>query len=259
MNENNDNSADDLPTSFDDDADIYRLILTMQKERSSLSVEFKGLEKPYASIITACDPKQSTFTIDNLQPPDGNHLLSQGAEPSIIGLCNGVPAILNGSRLTSLNDTATKDDGNFTTGFLLGFPDTISYQQRRQFFRTQVPRILDAGTSFSLSEDNNEEKETISGRLVDLSNTGFACEFSIDKKSLLKKNTTIENFIIHIPELLDLSCTIKIMNARKVNKNPIIRCGMIFSDLSPQQEKLISKCVLRIQQKLRQTETRRPS
>lgn len=258
MNENNDNSADDLLTSFDDDADIFRLIRTMKKERSSLSVEFQGLEKCYASIVTACDPKQCTLTIDNLQPPDGNHLLNQGHEFSIIGLCNGVPAILNGCRITTNNASASEGDDNNIAGFLLNFPTTITYQQRRQFFRTQVPRILKARTSFSFSESKDREKETISGRLVDLSNTGFACEFSIDEKSKLKKNTVMENFTIYIPELLDISCSIKIMNARKVSKNPIVRCGMAFDELSAQQEKFISKCVLRIQQKLRQTETRRP-
>jgi len=263
MNENNDKNTDDLLTNFDDDADIFRLIRTMQKEHSSLSVEFQSLDKPYASIIIACDPKKRTFTIDNLHPADGNHLLRQGRKFSIIGLCNGVPAVLNNSRITSDSGTTSEHDGNFSGGFRLKFPNTITYQQRRQFFRTQVPRILDARTSFSDSKqeesEENKQKEIISGRLIDLSNTGFACEFSIDEKSKLKKHSLIKNFIIHIPEWLEISCSIRIMNARKVNKNPIVRCGMAFTDLSAQQERVVSKCVLRIQQKLRQTETVKPN
>ncbi|GAB1266399.1 hypothetical protein NBRC116493_19970 [Aurantivibrio infirmus] len=251
MKNTDDLSSDELVTTFHEDADIYRIVRAMQSEHSLLSVEFQRLEKLYTSIIVSCDPKRGVFHIDKLHPSDGNHLLFQNHEFSIIGLCNGVPAILSGCQIDTQTEAAIPSILAGNKGIALHFPRTITYQQRRQSFRTLVPRILGAKISYTLPDSD----APISGRLLDLSNTGFGCEFSIDKKATLKKGMTIKNCSIEIPEMLNINCSIEIMNARKVNKNPLVRCGIIFTDLSDKNERLITKCVLQLQQKLRRTET----
>lgn len=228
-------------------ADIYRIIKSLQQARSFLSVKLGNSSDTFGSIILHTDFDKQVFVIDQLSPETGNPLIQRKTKIAVSGLLDGVPALFG----TTTYHTALQIDGSRVHS--LHFPETITYNQRRQAFRISVPRSIDS----SITLQAPSRGASLQGRVIDISASGIGCEFVYHLQDL-EKGSVISHVHIVVGNVLDMTCDLICQYPPHTDENSnYFRMGTEFCALNSSQEKAVARTVLMLQQNARKLETKR--
>lgn len=221
-------------------ADMIGLLQKFQRGRQALKL---SLNDSTLLTTTILDGDWSNFKLGIDQP-----ITTSGeAYKDTIERCDLEGVIQNTHysmyQLHSVERSLTSDNKLW-----FSFPRQIVYQQRRQSFRTLVPRAIHSRLEIEV------DACTVTGRLLDLSAGGVAGEFDgSDFVERLESGTQVK-LNLRIDTKVEVQCVATIQEIRRHNQG--WRLGLAFKGISPQQQRSIDKAVVDLQRSTRLNQTR---
>ena len=243
-------SSRQLVHQLTDAVDIYRVLLAFQLARQTLKIYAANSALIYSTIVLHCDQDNNEFVIDQCVGGDDQLIFKHNTKYNLEGILNGILYQFTGSYWLAYEENVTSNGSH-----RLQFPSLICHQQRRQSFRTIVPRSIHSRVCIK----NRDSQHCITGRVLDLSVTGMACEFIEETKndnhleSLRDQTLDIE---LVIDKVLDIKCNGQLKDVLPTPKPDQHRFGVAFSPLDSSTERLISKAVVDLQRLTRKNQTR---
>ncbi len=235
-----------------DDIDIFLVLNSFQQHKQSLNLSSATSKQSFSTMILECDQNKTEFKIDKVASTDKNSFSPKhDTKYNLEGVLDGIYYQLKGCYWIG------DDDSYSSGGHRLQFPSEIYHQQRRQTFRTAVPRSINS--CIEISDCNNQHR--CNGRIMDISVTGLACEYTPEEDS--DAVATIEDLkqqklllTIRIDKIIDTKCLGKIKDLIPTKKLDHHRFGLEFESLDKTTERLISKAVVDLQRLTRKNQTR---
>lgn len=215
--------------------DIYRMLSTIEKKRSVISLRFVDNNKKfYSSMILKVDYNESYFIIDAVNHTEINHRMGM-AEPFDIIASDGLPVVLNQNVATRSSDAQWPD------AYRIRFPESIDYRQRRQAFR--APVVHPSLSNVTLVDITTQEQ--YQGTLSDLSATGVGAIF--DHQGPSHDGQIFANCCIQLASGMGLTCAVIAKHPQFDSAISAYRTGLEFVGLDSLQQKKIDRCVLDLQ------------
>lgn len=237
-----------------DAIEIFLVLRSFQEKRQALKLFHSGVELPFSTIVLASDQSQFEFVIDDLGSTNEQSFnFKDNGKYTLEGTLNGIHYQLIDCFCLGENHSGTGNSGQS-----FRFPKQIVHQQRRQIFRTAVPRSI----SGCVEINNQNSEKLINGRILDLSVSGMACEYypndnepeKLESLEDLKDQNLL--LVITIDNILQTKCYGTLKNFLPSPKQGIQRFGLAFLPLDTVTERKISKAVVEIQRATRKNQTR---
>ena len=226
------NSNFDLLTNKED---IYRILITIAKKRSVVSLRFvDNPNKFYSSMILDVNFNSEAFIIDAVNNTEINNRLAMGENFDLLGF-DGLPITL--SKNTAMRSTMPE----WPSAFIVAFPTAIDYRQRRQAFRAEV--LHSELSSIQLTNTNTGQR--IEGKASNLSASGIGVNFEHSGPN--QDNEMFPHCHITIPGGLDIHCSVVSKHPRLSKNTGSTSCGLEFIALDQLQQKMVDRCVLSLQ------------
>jgi hypothetical protein len=238
---------------------MVQLLQKFAQTKQHLRLRVPNRDDDYTTVIIDCDWPSRILLLDHAISPGGPVSLQNYELVQLDGTLTGVHYTLHGIPL--LDNPLLDKDSNAQEGQLAGFPSLISYQQRRQSFRTTIPRSLSSNLEIKIEDsDSSWEGLVLEGRLLDLSASGLACECLIAAEAGEKKFSQLKlkpiSISIDLDELMTIACTGQIKEILPSSRDDVLRLGIEFSDLCPSLQRLVDKAVVDVQRLTRKNQTR---
>lgn len=151
------------PGTVTDPVNILLALGDLCKQRTLLSVRFRGIRDAYVSSLLSIDKARQCLLLDELNPTGGHKLLERGQRFT-------VSAVLRGVELSFPVDDYRIVDDRGVPGYRVAIPRAIHYPQRRQGFRHPVPESL----AVSMSAISPPTREPVRGTVANISRGGIA-------------------------------------------------------------------------------------
>jgi c-di-GMP-binding flagellar brake protein YcgR len=244
---------DDSLHVIDDGADMIQLLQKFAQTKQHLRLRLPNREENYSTLIIDCDWQQRKLTLDQAISPDGPVSLQNYFTVELDGTLAGVHYTLQGIPLLEGESDGESDSKK---SWQTGFPLQISYRQRRQSFRTSIPRALSSNLEIKIDDSDL----LFEGRLLDLSASGLACECLLPPEADDKTIATLKlkkiSLSIELDDLLTVVCDGQIKEILPSHQTEVLRFGIEFDNLSPSLQRLIDKAVVDVQRVTRKNQTR---
>ncbi len=235
---------EDVGEQLTGEADIYRVLRSLELTRSLLTIRFTNDHHAYSSLLIHTDLNASQFVVDELNPPEGNIKLKSGEAFTLIAFYDGVQVTFKNN--TVIAPAAAHTHKQFNHAFTVDFPKSINHKQRRNAYRTHILNAVK--TSISLS---NDRAKPLQGKITDLSTTGIGCEFKGYVRPELVRGEVFEHCRIQINQEFELSCSLTTRYPRYDRSQDITHCGFEFDALDKAQQRQLDRYTLQVQREQR--------
>lgn len=220
--------------------DIFGVFRALQSDRSTVNVQFRGLETQFNSLILGARLRQRIVLLDEITPSAGHDRAINGEAFSLRASVNGIRVFAPELRVVkSLND----EDGLY---YEVAFPEKLQYLQRRDAFRVMVPKRVEAKATCHF-----EDRKPIQAGIENLSATGIRLQLSGDMTPELQ---AMEKFRLQLdlprPDG-SLSLQAQVMHNGYDSTRDLTLCGCRFLDLSRAEHIQLNRFVTRLQREAR--------
>ncbi|MEQ8660744.1 MAG: PilZ domain-containing protein [Gammaproteobacteria bacterium] len=217
--------------------DERRLLLErVQAGHCLLEVRCTGAADAVQSALIELVPEQGYLVLDAFTPPLDPALLARTPTLALRARLDGCEIRFE-TRLLQRGGTAA------APYFMVAWPDTIDYPQRRREFRAVVP--LDRGASVTLEAAGGAQAQ---GQLRDLSPSGFSVDIAADDCAHLALADGWRGrcrLAIGADGVLDAA--IEICHVRPAGRPLPARLGACFIDIDARTERRIERYVAELE------------
>lgn len=158
-----------------------KLLNTLKRERSSLSIKFEQSNEPYVSMLLDVDPNRQFIILDEINSPLGHRLACLGEEFVVTAKENGIFIFFHSKVL---------DYGSIEgiTFYRLPFPSHIELLQRRSTQRLKIPADIALTANFLLPHIG-----VVRAKILDISLSGLQLTLPRNLKSLFDNVNKIDH------------------------------------------------------------------
>ncbi|MBA1146952.1 flagellar brake protein [Ectothiorhodospiraceae bacterium WFHF3C12] len=212
-----------------------RLLNQLKDQHCPLSVRIPALTRnQYTSAIVSVDTRRSRLYLDELNPAGGHKHMQVGSEVRIETRAHGVE-----TRFKTRVESIGEEDG--ISYYVVPFPETITYHQRRAFHRVPVRMTLQSRATL------RSESAELTVRLTDISVGGFGGTASGDAP-LTSGETYRCELELHGADPLEADVEIRHVHRDRVRRN--LRFGALFLNLDRRQRGRVERLVMELEREL---------
>lgn len=222
-------------------AEVASILSSLQRQRSPVTINFKGIEQKYLSLILAVDRKEQVFYLDELNQPSGHKRMQASEEFSVRGTEQGITVFFTKCQAIKILD---EEDGAV---YRVPFPAQLIHNQKREAFRATVMLSNKIPVSL-LSLTRKEPIQPLRAILKDISSTGCKLEFDSLIEPPFKELEVFEEMTINL-KAFEKKLTLKVEARHAVYNESRKRtsCGFRFLDTKPRVQAEIDRFVIFLQ------------
>lgn len=219
-----------------DPIDIYGAVRRIVLLNTPVSINIDDQNVAYQTQVTHAELNANCFYMDEVKPVGGNLALQNGSAFQLTCQQEGI-------RIQFQCQGDQKYDATYRQ-YEVPLPTELNYHQRRGAYRVQVPEAH----LLAIRISGQEPAKQLTGRLVDLSETGFKAKFKDDVRFLIKDSLTnhLGSCSLRINENKHLDCSLECRHL-SLDKNGNTTGGFIFQRLSPTAQRCIARLVIDFQ------------
>jgi len=210
----------------------------LQREHLLVSISVGGTNNSYNSMLVEVNADKQTMLLDILHPELAHQQLIKSKHFTFNVTCEGVKISFKG-----VVKALVEDDGK--PAYLIDFPESLIYQQRRQHFRAPICK----DTQLLISLTNTEDDTSCEGVINNVSRGGLAIQFEHTVKFKFEKFKLLSAHF-HTSENVEINCDIEIRN---IMTDPVHRhttIGVQFMNLTKLQKKHIQHFALNMERRM---------
>ncbi len=223
---------------IDSERDIVRLLQRMQEHIVIITARFAADIELYNTSIIKVDAIKRRFYLDEFLPSNGNSQIRALKKVTL-------RVRLDGAILTMDCNLYQAEEETGTPCFIMHFPEKIRSIQRRESYRVSIPVSKRYQTTMQ-----TDAGHFMAGFLHDISFSGVSIRLEQRPDFDFKVGNNIPFLTLHLDEVITCSMEIKRIS-HVVGK--IIVSGHL-EDISPAQQRIIQRFILRLDREKRQQE-----
>ena len=216
--------------------DVYGALRKVVLLETPVTLRIDGEETEFKSAITETSFKSRSFFMDRVIPVQGNDLIRSGKRFSVECDTQGVRIEF---RMTGRLRYQPEQEQ-----YRAEFPDEVLYLQRRTAYRVMVPPAHQILVTLRFHDD--EDDEGMTGRLLDLSSSGFKAQFKGDITEMLHNHKDIPMARVRFNRENSMDCSLEARHIQ-INDNGQTQCGFSFTTISPQGQRFIDRLITEFQ------------
>ncbi|NLW06190.1 MAG: hypothetical protein GX029_13360 [Pseudomonadaceae bacterium] len=226
-------------------AEVASVLSSLQRQRSPLTISFRGVEQKYLSLLLAVDRKEQVFYLDELNQANGHKRILANEIFSVRATDQGITVFFTKCQVMDVLD---EKEGAV---YRVAFPSELIHNQKRDAFRAVVMLGNNMPVSL-LSFTRKEPLQPLSARLVDISSTGCKLEFDSLIEPHFKNFEVFEQLTINL-KAFEQKLTLKVEARHAVydEKNKRTSCGFRFMDTDARVQADIDRFVIFLQREAR--------
>lgn len=226
-------------------AEVASVLHALQRQRAPVTVNFKGVEQQYLSLVLAVDRKEQVFYLDELNQANGHKRILAKATFAMRATDQGVTVFIPKCQAIKVLD---EEDGAV---YRVPFPTELIHNQKRDAFRAVVMLGNNLPVSL-LSFTRKEPLQPLMARLVDISSTGCKLEFDSLIKPHFKDLEIFEQMTIN-SKAFEKKLVVKVEARHAIydEKKERTTCGFRFIDTEPSMQAEIDRFVIFLQREAR--------
>ena len=143
------------------------------------------------------------------------------------------------------------DSENGMAFYVIDFPESIRYLQRRNAFRVPVSAAKEIKVDIETSG-----KRLFSGELSDVSAGGMCVRFAKTKELDLSNQKEETQCCIHLPDKRKIRCIFKVCHSNYLEASNSLHIGGSFEQLDKIQHRTIERFVIELQRSARKSLSR---
>lgn len=231
-------------------AEIASVLSSLQRQRSPVSIGFRGIDQKFLSLILAVDRDAQVFYLDELNPPSGHKRVLANEFFSVRGSEQGITVFFTECQAIKVLD---EEDGAV---YRVPFPTQLIHNQKRDAFRAHVMLSNKIPVSL-LSLTRTEPMQPLKATLKDISSTGCKLEFDSLIEPPFKELEIFEEMTINL-KVFEKKLTLKVEARHAVYDEHRKRttCGFRFYDPKPSVQAEIDRFVIFLQREARRVDLR---
>lgn len=231
-------------------AEVASVLSSLQRQRSLVTISFRGIEQKYLSLVLAVDRKEQVFYLDELNLPSGHKRMVAGEMFSVRGTEQGITVFFTKCKVIKVLD---EEDGAV---YRIAFPTRLIHNQKRDAFRAHVMLGNKVPVSL-LSFTRIEPIQPLYAIMKDISNTGCKLEFDSLIEPHFKDLEIFEEMTINLKEF-EKKLTLKVEARHAVydERKQRTTCGFRFLDPDPIVQADIDRFVIFLQREVRRIDVR---
>jgi len=216
-------------------ARISMVLRPLMEKHAIITVTLPGSNHFFNTALLSIDIQDATITIDGLHPPKGHALLLKTGRLTLHTTYEGV-------EVSFTVNLKKSDSENNMAFYILDFPESIRYLQRRNAFRVPVS----AAKEITVEIKTNDEK-LFSGELSDISAGGMCVRFPKKKELDLSNYTDETQCCIYLPDKREIRCIFKVCHSNYFSTGNSLYIGGSFERLDKTQRRTIERFVIELQ------------
>ncbi len=225
-------------------ARISMVLRPLMEKHAIITATLPDSNKFFNTALLSVDVQESTITIDGLHPQEGHTLFLKSGKVTLHTVYEGIDVSFTVNLKRS-------DSENGMAFYVIGFPESIRYLQRRSAFRVPVS----AAKEIKVDVETNE-KRIFSGELSDISAGGMCIRFAKKRELDLSHQTEETQCCIHLPDKRKIHCTFKVCHSNFLETSNNLHIGGSFENLDKIQRRTIERFVIELQRLARKTLSR---
>lgn len=214
--------------------DIYGALRKIIAIERSVQITIEGSSDSFTSDITEANLKNSSFYLDEVVPAVGNDLIRAGHRFSVLADSGGVKIEFKVTGRLKYQPERQQ--------YRIEFPTQLLYLQRRTAYRVMIPPAHQILIKLRM----NDGGDNLSGKLADLSSSGFKALFTGDHVERLKACRDIPIARIRFNHEHQLDCSLE---ARHIvpTKDGNTQVGFAFTMISGTGQRYVDRLIGELQ------------
>lgn len=231
-------------------AEVASVLHALQRQRAPVTVNFKGVDQKYLSLVLAVDREAQVFYLDELNNPSGHSRMQAGEEFSVRGIEQGITVFFTHCQVMNVLD---EEDGAV---YRVAFPSELIHNQKRDAFRANVMLSNKIPVNL-LSYTRTEPLQPLPAILKDISSTGCKLEFDSLIEPPFKDLEVFDEMSINL-KAFEKKVTLKVEARHAVYNESKKRttCGFRFMNTDPRVQAEIDRFVIFLQREARRVDVR---
>lgn len=229
-------------------AEVASVLNALQRQRSPITIRFKGVEHNYPSLLLAVDRKAQLFYLDELNDPAAHKRMVAKEVFSVRAVDQGISVFFTKCQVVEMLD---ETEGAV---YRVAFPNELIHNQKRDAFRAVVMLGNHVPVSL-LSFTRQEPLQPLPARLVDISSTGCKLEFESLIEPPFKNFEVFEHLTINL-KAFEKKITLKVeaRHATYDEKKKRTTCGFRFMETDVRAQAEIDRFVIFLQREARRVD-----
>lgn len=214
--------------------DVYGALRKVVLLETPVTIKIDGDDTSYKSAITHTSFKSRSFFMDRVIPVQGNDMIRSGKRFTVECDTQGVRIEF---RMTGRLRYQPEQEQ-----YRAEFPESVLYLQRRTAYRVMVPPAHQILVTLRF----DDEEDGLSGRLVDLSSSGFKAKFKGDITERLHSHKDIPMARVRFNRDNSMDCSLEARHIQLMDDG-YTQCGFSFTTISPQGQRFIDRLITEFQ------------
>ncbi|MCF6257313.1 MAG: flagellar brake protein [Gammaproteobacteria bacterium] len=222
-------------------ARISMVLRPLMEKHAIITAILPGSNCFFNTALLSIDLQDSTITIDGLHPSEGHALFLKIGRLTLRTMYEGV-------EVSFTVNLKKSDSENNMAFYLIDFPQSIRYLQRRNAFRVPVS----AAKEVTVEIKTNDGK-SFTGELSDISAGGICVRFAKKRELDLSTHTEETQCCIYLPDKRKIHCIFKVRHSNYFEINNSLHIGGSFEHLDKIQRRTIERFVIELQRLARKS------
>lgn len=235
-------SEEDRSCTITQPLEIRNVLRRLHAEQTLVRLGTPDEAVSVLSTVLACDPETGTLLLDTAQEAATNARLSQAAAIQVQAAVDGVLILF------SAPVHSARHEGRPAFGMYQ--PDRLERQQRRAFFRVEIPATQPASCQITDAWRAGGTREEASFRLLDISAGGLRLA---DPKQQLREQTPgtlFEHCTLDLPDIGQVPIALRLVRLtpwREETGRPLLVAAFNYHALSGNREIRIQQYISRLE------------
>lgn len=222
-------------------ARISMVLRPLMEKHAIITATLPDSNRFFNTALLSIDIQNSTITIDGLHPEEGHTLFLKTRRITLHTTYEGV-------EVSFTVKLRMADSENNMAFYVIDFPESIRYLQRRNAFRVPV-----SAAKIITVEIETADKRVFSGELSDISAGGMCIRFAKKKELDLSNHQEETECCIHLPDKRKIRCAFKVCHSNHIESSNSLHIGGSFEHLDKTQRRTIERFVIELQRLARKS------
>jgi len=210
----------------------------LQREHHLVKINIVDTTNSFNSMVVDVDAEKKTILLDVLHPDTAHQQMIKHKNFSLNVDCDGVKIGFKGTVKKIVSD----DD---KPAYLIGFPDKMLYQQRRQAFRAPIGKDI----VLKIVLTDPETNKSCAGIIDNVSRDGMCLQFDHTEKYGFDKFQHVSSQFL-TTENIEITCKVEIRNIVQDSVHRYTKVGVKFIELDKQQRRHIQNFSLKMERQM---------
>lgn len=240
FNASNAEDAPQPPKVLTTPLEIAANLRALEKAHDPLVITFADRAQRFQTFLVDVNRDNATMALDEMIPRDGEKYLLAGEPFRVEGFHDGIRIAWECRGMMTVLDSAT---GRSYRGDM---PNEVLYHQRRNAFRAALK--LTSLVDIEIAGD--KLKNSLKGKLLDISATGCKLRFEGDKSESLQLGQIYERYTAHLP-FGKLTAAVELRHLHYEERLDTTFAGVRFHNINGQTLRQVENFVFQLQREAR--------